>query len=296
MKLTKDKLKEIILEEIERLDEKLITYGNRAPYGQIVFLAGGAGSGKGFAVKNFIDSASYKIRDVDEWKKSFMKIAALKNKYKEIQNLKLKNPKDVFKLHQFVKKIGLEDKTLSLMLSQAKAGRLPNIIFDVTMKDASKLNKYIPMLLEFGYSSKDIHLTWVLTSYHLAVKQNQNRERVVPDDILLGTHEGAANTMYDLLTRGLPKGLDGRIDVILNNRENTVAFKNADGEPIKVNPQYSKDFNDKGEEVSQIVVKDFLYLPIKKQGGGLIPEKSWKQTLWQWIRDNAPKTITNKLF
>ena len=45
----------MIYEEITEdiLNEKLITYGNRKPYGQIVFIAGGAGSGKGFAISNF---------------------------------------------------------------------------------------------------------------------------------------------------------------------------------------------------------------------------------------------------
>jgi len=65
------KVKDLIIEVIneELLVEKLITYNNRAPYGQVVFLAGGAGSGKGFAISNFLDSAGYKLRDVDEMKK-----------------------------------------------------------------------------------------------------------------------------------------------------------------------------------------------------------------------------------
>ena len=33
------------------------------------FLAGGAGSGKGFAIANFMEKEKFKIRDVDEWKK-----------------------------------------------------------------------------------------------------------------------------------------------------------------------------------------------------------------------------------
>ena len=36
------------------LEEKLILYNNGAKYGQVVFLAGGAGSGKGFAISNFM--------------------------------------------------------------------------------------------------------------------------------------------------------------------------------------------------------------------------------------------------
>jgi len=58
----------------EKLDEKLITFSNRAPYGQIVFMAGGAGSGKGFAIDNFIDSAGFRVRDVDEMKKAVGKL------------------------------------------------------------------------------------------------------------------------------------------------------------------------------------------------------------------------------
>ena len=36
------------------LEEKLIVYGGGKKYGQIVFLAGGAGSGKGFASEKFM--------------------------------------------------------------------------------------------------------------------------------------------------------------------------------------------------------------------------------------------------
>lgn len=79
------------------------------------------------------------------------------------------------------------------------------------------------------------------------VKQNKKRDRVVPDDVLLLTHEGAAKTIWSILTGGLPKGLNGRIDVILNNRENTVMFKDS-----------------KGNEMEG-AVKGFLSLPVKKQ-------------------------------
>jgi len=288
--MIKKLIENVVKKELQRLDEKLITFNNRANYGQIVFLAGGAGSGKGFATKNFLDSSNFKIRDVDEWKKEFLKIAKLKNKYPEIQNLDLQNPKDVSKLHMIVRHKNIEDKTINLMLSQAQKGRLPNILFDVTLKDVAKLNKYIPMLLDAGYEPKNIHLIWVLANYHIAVKRNSNRKRIVPDNILLKTHEGAAKTMYDILEKGaksLPKGLNGRIDVILNNSKNTVFFTDDNGKPIKVDPEF---------EGSKLVVRDFLYLPIKKAGGGFYPEKEWRKRLYSWMKDNIPKTITNKVF
>jgi len=52
--------------EMQMLAEKLLVIGKGAKYGQIIFLAGGAGSGKGFAIKNFIEGNKYKVRDVDE--------------------------------------------------------------------------------------------------------------------------------------------------------------------------------------------------------------------------------------
>ena len=72
------------------LEEKLIMYGQGKRYGTIVFLAGGAGSGKGFAISNFTEKEKFKIRDVDEWKKSFMKMADLQGKFPEIKGLNLK--------------------------------------------------------------------------------------------------------------------------------------------------------------------------------------------------------------
>ena len=115
------------------LTEKKIIVGNGAKYGQVIFLAGGAGSGKGFAVRYFLEGNKFKVRDVDAWKSAFLKIAALKKKYPKLRRLNLRRPDDVAKLHDFVDKKGIKDKTLTLMLSQAKKGRLPNIIFDITL-------------------------------------------------------------------------------------------------------------------------------------------------------------------
>ena len=93
---------EFISEELDYLEEKIIMLSNGKKYGQIVFLAGGAGSGKGFASTNFMQSELFKIRDVDEWKKAFIKIGKLKNKCPETQGLDLKIPDYVGKLHKFV--------------------------------------------------------------------------------------------------------------------------------------------------------------------------------------------------
>ena len=264
------------------LEEKLIMYNQGKRYGQIVFLAGGAGSGKGFAIKNFMEGDKFKIRDVDEWKKAFMKLADTKGAHPEIKGLKLSNPKDVYKLHMFVKRKGIKDKTLDLLLRDANARHLPNIMFDITMKDASDIGDVIPKLVEAGYESKNIHLTWVLTNYAVAILNNRNRERVVPEDIMLLSHEGAATNMYDVIKGKLPRGLNGGVRVILNNRDNTIVWADPDTKkPMKTSQ-------------GDIIIKDFTYLTLKKEGKTIGPETDIKRQLLGWIADNVPKTKLTK--
>ena len=260
------------------LEEKLIMYNQGKKYGQIVFLAGGAGSGKGFAIDNFMEGEKFKIRDVDEWKKAFLKLSDTKKLYPEIKGLSLKDPKSVYKLHMFVKKKGIKDKTLDLLLRDANTSRLPNIMFDITMKDASDIGDVIPKLIEAGYDSKNIHLTWVLTNYAVAIVNNRNRTRVVPEDIMLLSHEGAATNMYNVVKGKLPRGLNGGVRVILNNRENTIPY---------VDPETKKPMR---TSQGDIIVKDFTYLIFKKEGKSIGPEADVKKQLLGWIAKNVPKT------
>jgi len=266
------------------LEEKLILYQQGKKYGQIVFLAGGAGSGKGFAIKNFMEGEKFKIRDVDEWKKAFMKMADLQDKFPEIKGLNLKNPKDVYKMHMFVKKSGIKDKSLDLLLRDANSATLPNIMFDITMKDASDIGDVIPKLKEAGYDSNNIHLTWVLTNYAVAIVNNRNRERVVPEDIMLLSHEGAAKNMYNVVKGKLPKGLNGGVRVVLNNRENTIPY---------VDPETKKPVKTKH---GKLVIQDFTYLTFKREGKTIAPEADVKKELLSWISANVPKTKLTKDF
>lgn len=303
---------ESVNEESEQLDEKLITFSNRAPYGQVVFIAGGAGSGKGFAIEKFIDSSGFKVRDVDEMKKQIQKLNAIgklsiqqiidrfgKNitpKDMEIikriqsdgfdlKNMNLKNPDHVYALHIMVDAMGIKDKSLEAMLAaKSNPETLPNIIFDITAKKITGITEVLPMLNSVGYKPENIHLVWVLTDYQIAIQQNKGRARVVPDDIMLQTHVGAGNTVWGIVTSALPKGMNGRVDVILNNRDNTINYKDKNDKDILVQP--------KGKKSAEPVVRGFLSLPIKKQGGGILPEKLWKDTLYSWIKDNGPEELT----
>ena len=266
------------------LEEKLILYNQGQKYGQIVFLAGGAGSGKGFAIKNYMEGEKFKVRDVDEWKKGFMKLADTQDKFPEIKGLNLRNSKDVYKIHMFVKKAGIKDKSIDLLLRDANSDRLPNIMFDITMKDASDITTIIPKLVEAGYDTKNIHLTWVLTNYAVSIVNNRNRERVVPEDIMLLSHEGAAKSMYSVIKGDLPRGLNGGVRVILNNRENTIPY---------VDPKTKKPVKTR---TGNIIVTDFTYLTFKKEGKSFAPEADVKKEVLGWISANVPKTKLTKDF
>ena len=286
------------------LIEKQILYNNGKKYGQIVFLAGGAGSGKGFAIQHFMQGSDFKVRDVDELKIAFQKLDALGkfttqdliDKYgdkisdkdkdlikKELidknlrmGDLNLRIPTHVYMLHVLVRATGAKDKTLELMLDGAEKGQLPNIIFDSTFKEVEDMTNVLPKLFAAGYQPKDIHVSWVLTNYQIAITNNKKRARVVPEDILLATHAGAAQTVYALVTKAMPPEVQGGVYVILNNPENTIFI---------VDPKTNKAYKDKK---GNPVIKDFKYLTLKEPGKPAKTELDVKKQLLTWIRDNVP--------
>ena len=287
-----------------QLVEKQILYNNGAKYGQIVFLAGGAASGKSFAVQHFMQGSEFKVRDVDELKIAFQKLDALGkfttqdllDKYgdniseidkarikKELidKNLKmgelnLKTPTHVYILHVLIRATDVKNKTLDLMLAGAQKGQLPNIIFDSTFKEVSDMTDVLPRLLAAGYEPKNIHVSWVLSNYQIALKKNKTRDRVVPEDTVLLTHVGAARTVYDLITKSMPSSVQGGIYVILNNKENTIYV---------LDPKTNKPYRDKRDNP---VIKDFKYLTIKEPGKPTKTELDVKKQLLTWIKDNVP--------
>ena len=304
--ITEDYELDYLTEDVMELTEKLIMFNQGKRYGQIVFMAGGAGSGKGFASKKFMEIDKFKVRDVDEWKKAFMamstdprfrnygavvyrdkkgKVTAVDVDYEggairqdrddatgiRLGDLDLKKPEHVFILHLVVKEMGIKHKSLDLLLGDLKQDYLPNILFDVTLKDIDDITDVLPTLLEVGYESRNIHIVWVLTNYHVAVSANKSRERVVPDDILLKTHEGAANTMYDLIKANGVRGLDGSVHVILNNRDQTIFWERPDGTKTDT-------------------VKGFTYLTLKKEGQKFYDQNEVNTQLLDWIKDNIPRT------
>jgi hypothetical protein len=200
----------------------------------------------------------------------------LTDKNLKMGQLDLKTPTHVYILHVLIRATDVKNKTLDLMLAGAEKGQLPNLIFDSTFKEVSDMTDVLPKLFAAGYEPKNIHVSWVLTNYQIAIKNNKSRARVVPEDILLATHAGAAQTVYNLVSTSMPPSVQGGVYVILNNPENTIFI---------VDPQTGKAYKDKK---GNPVIKDFKYLVLKEPGKPAKKEIDVKKQLLTWIKDNVP--------
>ena len=221
---------DLIENTAQDLMEKLITFGGKAypKFGNIVVMAGGAGSGKGFILSNLVGIEG-KTFDVDELKKLASKTPAIQKRVKDelgVDILKLsqnlKDPENVGKLHDiigiYLKTDKSKEKLFYRSVLTAPADRKPNIIFDMTFKELSKLEKVANDASKLGYDKKNIHIVWVVNDIEVAKAQNLKRERTVPTEILINTHRGAANTMGDIINMGnkLKKYMDGDIVFAFN--------------------------------------------------------------------------------
>ena len=254
-------------EQPETLDEKALVLGKKAypKEGNILILAGGAGSGKGFA-SNKVIAFDGKRFDVDELKNQLIagKSKTIAQKFKDetgrdITSLSLSNPKDVETLHGFVKNHKYDKKViLNFINSQKNVGNKQNVIFDVTMKDVKKLQDIAKYAENGGYDKKNIHLVWILNRIDIALKQNEDpsRGRVVPKDILIQSHEGVAETLNELLndSEKCRQYLDGDIWIIFNNRENQDLI-------MKFVPD-----KDTGKMKMTNVVEKYTAIKLKEQG------------------------------
>lgn len=262
------------------LEEKLIIINNGKKYGQIVFLGGGAGSGKGFTKDFFMEGEKFKVLDVDEFKRLYLKLNLLTNKYPELNGLDLKNPIDVAKLHAFIKKKGIVGKSKEIFfdgLEGTTPEKLPNILFDVTMKDMDDMYYYIPLLTCLGYETINMNLIWVLAPIDEAFVNNRSRPRQVPEDILLLTHEGVANVFWKILFKKSDifkqDLLNGSVYIVSSKKDNTQFH------PISPNAKDKKKMP---------AIKDFVYWQVKKPGKPL--DKSKVEEAKSTILQSIPQT------
>ena len=270
--------------EVFELNEKLITFGGKAypKFGNAVLLAGGAGSGKGF-VKDNLMGIEGQVYDVDEVKQlalksDMIKKMAMEATGKDISKFNLKNPSDVSTLHTILdEELNVIDKRKLARYAgilMAPIDRKPNLIFDVTLKNLNKLRSISADIESLGYKKINTHLVWVINSYNVAIAQNKERSRQVPEEILMDTHRGAAQTAKDILDMGkdIKKYLDGDVWYAFNKRgvDSTIAKSGKGGSYIK-DANYIK-VKSAGKGIDAKKVTDDV---VKKIAGYVPPSNYW---------------------
>ena len=277
---------EMLEESYDMLIEKLITFGGKAypKYGNVVIMAGGAGSGKGF-VKDKLVGIEGKVFDVDELKRLASKTPAIQKRVKDELGVDLadlasdlKNPENVSKLHEIIGDyLKVSDKQTKALYKSILVGNpelKPNLIFDVTLKDLRKLQNITRQVSSMGYKKENIHIVWVINDIEVAKKQNAERDRMVPVEILVNTHRGASQTMGDILNlgKGLSKYMDGDIVFAFNK--------------IGVDSGIAKS----GKGGSYI--KDANYFYVKKKGKQVTPVDKLEDDIKRKISSYVPKGVS----
>jgi len=277
-----------LYEEIQKyLEEKLLILGKGGNYGNAVILAGGAGSGKSFAASNLMQGEKFKIFNPDDIKDSLLtmrdSIAAAKMDLPKSQEIKdlipllrtldLKDPNDTAKLHIAVKDLKLDQRQLFRFFADTTRSQLPNIMFDMTLKDMGALvgemggdHGVLQFIKQGGYKPENIHIVWILTDYQIALQQNLTRDRVVPTDILFKTHRGAAGTMQDIVFRTYPSlGINGDVAVILGGKANNIELKKGGEYTYQSGPNRGKTIK-LHHDIKGSAIMDFKYFRVKKAG------------------------------
>ena len=126
--------------ETYQVDEKLITFANKAypKSGNLLILAGGAGSGKGFILKNLVGLEG-KVFNVDDLKSTALKAPKLIKRVEkefgtDISKLNLTKGDDVAKLHELIgSELNLPKKAQQVFFRSmffSGAREKPNILSD----------------------------------------------------------------------------------------------------------------------------------------------------------------------
>lgn len=216
--------------QFNMLTEKLVSFGGKIypKFNNVVILAGGGGSGKGFVLDNLL-GIDGKVYDVDHIKTLTMKMKTANDKIEQqlgvkLKDLDLSNPEDLGNLHHIVNKVlDYDDRYLSSLYKgvyTAAPNRLPNLIFDVTMKDFKKFYSIVTEVAKLGYDKSNIHVVWVVNDVETAIQQNSERPRRVPIDILRSAHTNVSSTLLNIVKKGpkIKKYMDGDIVFVFSKR------------------------------------------------------------------------------
>lgn len=231
-------------------------------------------SGKGFVLSNLLGIEG-NVNDVDVLKALAIASKKFAKKVKDeigvdIKKLKLNKPENVSKIHEILSiDYGLPNKKIETLfrgVASADPERKPNLIFDVTLKNITKLHNITNQMGSLGYDKKNIHIVWVVNDVAVAAKQNKERSRVVPEDIFLDTHEGASLTMKKVIDMGdkVRKYIDGDIWLAFNQAkiDSTIRASGRGGKYISKSNFIKIKETGKGVKTSKDLTKD-VYNKIK---------------------------------
>lgn len=226
----------LIQEEI--LDEdRMVKYdGELAPkFGWCVIYVGGPGSGKGSSTKfkSRLEGDYYNVDNLKEiermWsikdpktgnphsdnfktpegvrlpkydKEGNPKLDKHGNPITYDSNRNMANSDFVSELHAEMKPLSNKWKKSILDNPENAQGRdrLPNVIFDITGDEVSKINEIIDSLQPIGYK---IAIIWILSTAERAFRNNQNRDRKVnTDTVFLPKHISVIEAMKEFFASG----------------------------------------------------------------------------------------------
>jgi len=258
-------------------------------------LVGGGGSGKGFIKSNLLGAEGI-VLDVDRLKELVMAStkfnATIKDKYGlDVSQMDLRKPEDVTKLHDVVAGLNINDRKIKAIFKsiiEADPTRKPNIIFDVTMRDMTKFHNIIRQVSDMGYWKKNIHMVWVLNTVKVAMEQNKTRDRIVPEEILLATHQGASYTMSEIIKMGdkLQNYMDGEIYVAFNQKD--VDIKMNKKAETEINPDAFQ--KKKMTTEPKYILKGADYVKLKEQGNAPLAISEIEDRVIEKIRDYVPNS------
>ena len=182
------------------LDEGWISPNNGAKYGQVIFLVGGAASGKSTAIKKFIDDRMYRVLNPDDVKQLVAR-AAKKGMpaFADVKDVDPNSPEGSQRLHNFALKTKITSKRSKLLTQDPGRSVLPNLLFDRTFSFMGEFKKISQSLIRAGYKPNDIHTVFVFTDVDVALKRNKERTRTLPDEVIVQSAKGAKARFTELL-------------------------------------------------------------------------------------------------
>ena len=243
-------------------------------------------SGKGFVMDKILGITG-KVFDVDATKKKVrdskkLKATILKNYNVDVDKLSMKKSEDVDTLHRIIKRMGIDEQLQYLFMQSVKDSKnKTNIIFDSTLKSIQKLSNITSAVTEAGYKKENIHIVWVVNNIATAKKQNQDRDRTVPEDILVNTHRLVSETMSQLLKgeeSNILKYMNGDFWVVFNDKTSDTILKTSG-----IDGKYKNIFKE-GSYVSEVI-----YFKVKEQGK---PIKNFDEISQKYI-DKIKKYVPN---